>query len=296
MLLRSSLSSLSILITSFWTLHLIDCLSPFCLVLFLKFWSLLSFGPCFFVFSFWQPPCICFHVLAGAATSLGLVRVALYSVCTVGFSDTASPITQAGYSSFTHCVGCTQPSLAVEPSDTTRVLSRDTQPWLQSDLQAAATCVGLRGDQERTSCEPRPAALGAWCGTTSERYGARWSQMLLLWGNLGKHGPRQTIHVEKQLETAWVGLKGGLSRNSRNHQGGANSVIHVDDISDMMLPAGYVGGSLQKETMVSASTSLWRNLPPISRPDARQFSFFLCVSDSFQSAALALEFRGSKSE
>ena len=53
MLLRSSLSSLSILITSFWTLHLIDYLSPFCLALFLESWPVLSFGPCFFVSSFW---------------------------------------------------------------------------------------------------------------------------------------------------------------------------------------------------------------------------------------------------
>ena len=51
MLLRSSLSSLSILLT-IWPLHLIDCLSSFCLVLFLEFWSVLSFGPCFFVLSF----------------------------------------------------------------------------------------------------------------------------------------------------------------------------------------------------------------------------------------------------
>ena len=55
MLLRSKLSSLSSLITSVWTLHLLDCLSPFHLALFLKFWSVLSFGPCFFVSSFCQP-------------------------------------------------------------------------------------------------------------------------------------------------------------------------------------------------------------------------------------------------
>ena len=33
----------------FWTLHLICCLSPPWLVLFLEFWSVLSFGPYFFV-------------------------------------------------------------------------------------------------------------------------------------------------------------------------------------------------------------------------------------------------------
>ena len=46
-------------------MHLIGCLSPFCLVLFLKFCSVLSFRPCFFVFWFWQPPCVC--VLGRAA-------------------------------------------------------------------------------------------------------------------------------------------------------------------------------------------------------------------------------------
>ena len=38
---------------------MIGCLSPFCLVLFLEFWSVLSFGPCFFVSSFWQPASVC---------------------------------------------------------------------------------------------------------------------------------------------------------------------------------------------------------------------------------------------
>ena len=33
----------------FWTLHLIGCLSPYHLVLFLEFWSVLSFGSYFFV-------------------------------------------------------------------------------------------------------------------------------------------------------------------------------------------------------------------------------------------------------
>ena len=52
-----------------------DCLSPFCLVFFLEFWSILLFGPCFFVSSFWQPPCVCFYVLgrAAVAPSLGIM-------------------------------------------------------------------------------------------------------------------------------------------------------------------------------------------------------------------------------
>ena len=68
MLLRSSLSSLSILVTSAWTLHLIDYLSPFHLALFfLEFWSVLSFGPYFFFLSVLHPPCVCVCVLGRAA-------------------------------------------------------------------------------------------------------------------------------------------------------------------------------------------------------------------------------------
>ena len=60
----SSLSSLSILITSVLNSapdrFLISIF--FFLVLFPESWSVLSFGPCFFVSSFWQPPCVCFYV------------------------------------------------------------------------------------------------------------------------------------------------------------------------------------------------------------------------------------------
>ena len=44
-----SIISVSILITMFWTLHLIGCLCPRHLVLSLDFWSVFSFGPYFFV-------------------------------------------------------------------------------------------------------------------------------------------------------------------------------------------------------------------------------------------------------
>ena len=43
----------------FWVLHLIGLLSPFHLVLFLGFCSILSFGPYFFLSSIWHPPCVC---------------------------------------------------------------------------------------------------------------------------------------------------------------------------------------------------------------------------------------------
>ena len=62
MFLLYSVSSLSILIKVFWTLHLMGWLSPFHLVLFLGFCSVLTFGPYFFVSSIWQPPlCLCLY-------------------------------------------------------------------------------------------------------------------------------------------------------------------------------------------------------------------------------------------
>ena len=80
------ISLFSILWPIFWILHL-DCrlhlqsaicrlLSVFGLVLFWDFCSVLSFGTCLFVSSFWQPSCVCFYVLCRAAISLGLGRVA----------------------------------------------------------------------------------------------------------------------------------------------------------------------------------------------------------------------------
>ena len=59
MLLRSSFRSLSILITSV-LISASDRLSPFCLALFLEFSSVPTFGPCFFVSLFWQPPVVVF--------------------------------------------------------------------------------------------------------------------------------------------------------------------------------------------------------------------------------------------
>ena len=44
----NSTISVSIRSPAFWTLHLIACLSPRLLALFLEFWSVLSFGPYFF--------------------------------------------------------------------------------------------------------------------------------------------------------------------------------------------------------------------------------------------------------
>ena len=60
----------------FFTLHLTGCLSPFHLVLFLEFCSVLSFGPFFFVSSLWQPLCVCVCVLGRAAWTPCLSSVA----------------------------------------------------------------------------------------------------------------------------------------------------------------------------------------------------------------------------
>ena len=68
----------------FWTLYLVDCLSPFWLVLFLEFCSVISLGTRFFISSFWLPPCVYFYVLGIAALSPGLGIVALRSRCPVG--------------------------------------------------------------------------------------------------------------------------------------------------------------------------------------------------------------------
>ena len=61
----------------FWTLHLLDCLTP----LFLDLCFILSYGFCFFVFSSWVPFCVCFYVISEAPKSPSLVSVALCSRC-----------------------------------------------------------------------------------------------------------------------------------------------------------------------------------------------------------------------
>ena len=99
----------------FWNLCLIDLLISILCSSFSGFRSVILFGPCFFVTSFWQPPCVCFFALRRAATSPRLGRVAWCSKCTVRYSGTASPITQAGYSWCPHCVDCVYPPIIVEP-------------------------------------------------------------------------------------------------------------------------------------------------------------------------------------
>ena len=94
MLLRSSLSSLSILVTS-----VLNSASDRLLIsiLFSSFGGALiySFIWAMFLCSFWQPSCVCVFVLWGAAITPYLGSMAWCSRCPIGPSGTASPITQA---------------------------------------------------------------------------------------------------------------------------------------------------------------------------------------------------------
>ena len=76
MLLPYPMSSLCILITVFWTLPLVGWLSPFCLVLFWAYYSVLSFGLYFFVSSIWQLPWVCLCILGRGALTPCLNSVA----------------------------------------------------------------------------------------------------------------------------------------------------------------------------------------------------------------------------
>ena len=80
----------------FWTAHLIDCLSLFCLVLFLEFCYFLSFGPCFILSSSWQPPCVCFFVLGRVAFSSVLVAWPIIKSTHVGWRNRALDNHQGG--------------------------------------------------------------------------------------------------------------------------------------------------------------------------------------------------------
>ena len=71
--------------------------------------------------------------------------------------------------------------------------------------------------------------------------------------------------MEKPLEIDCVVPKVGWDRVSGNHQSGANSVSQVDVVSAMAPACGlcaFVLGGLRKETMASASTSVWEKSTP----------------------------------
>ena len=87
-----------------------------------------------------------------------------------------------------------------------------------------------------------------------------------------KHGPRQAICIEKPLETAWVILKVGWARTSRNHQGGSNCVSQAHGVSNMVLTwqlCGSVSGGLRKGTIASASILSGRKMSPSTCSETR---------------------------
>ena len=108
------LSSLSILITSVLNSASGRLLVSTLLSSFSEFCSVLSFGPCFLVSSFWQPPCVCFYILGRATISPSLGGVALSSRYSAGPSGTVSPITRAGCSTCAPCVGSVPLPVVVE--------------------------------------------------------------------------------------------------------------------------------------------------------------------------------------
>ena len=81
-----------------------------------------------------------------------------------------------------------------------------------------------------------------------------------------KHRARQGVHMEKPLETAWVGLKVGWGEVSLIHHGGASSVSQVDRVSDMVPACQLCGRGLRKGTVVSASPSVWEKAAPQLSP------------------------------
>ena len=65
---------------------LVNCLSPFHLILKLSYFIFFLFSRCLFVYSFCLILCVCFYVLSISATSPGLGKVALCRRCPVGLS------------------------------------------------------------------------------------------------------------------------------------------------------------------------------------------------------------------
>ena len=109
-LLRSSLSSLSIFVTS-----VLNSASDRCLVsiLFSSFFGVFfcSFIWAMFLHLFILTVSLCLFLCIRAAVS---PRLGLISRCSVGSSGTASPITQAGYLRSAHGVGCVHPPVVVD--------------------------------------------------------------------------------------------------------------------------------------------------------------------------------------
>ena len=148
----------------FWTLHLIDCLYPFCLfsgVLVFFHLGHVSLSPHF------DSLPVCFCVLGRATMSPKVGRVAWGSRYPIGSSGRASPIMQAGYSRCTLCVGCIHPPLVVEPW---LLLAGQWEGFTQAgQLQGLAdhwpptsTLCGGSALQELAGCAPARSAAVHW--------------------------------------------------------------------------------------------------------------------------------------
>ena len=188
----------------FWTLRLLGYLSLFCLVLFLEFCSVLSFGTCFFASSFWQPPCLFLCIRLSCYVSR-LGKVALHSRCPVGSSGKGSLITQAGHPRFRLCphMGCVHPSvepwlmLAHHVRFTPKSIS--CKDWLQPPTNLNdQLCRGLShragltlgGALVLAESTPWVCHLWRWLVGAST-----WSEVVhevhWLWGLMGDTGPGQ---------------------------------------------------------------------------------------------------------
>ena len=133
----------------FWTLHLIGWLSPFHLVLFLGFCSVLSSGPYFFVSSIWQPPCVssmayCRKVprLVGWGRALGNLQGQENCCCSVTFCSGGlrnGTVPLSGIWCFVQqkAVSCTCP-------DTSHF---NFSPYATGALQAVAIVLKPRGSE-----------------------------------------------------------------------------------------------------------------------------------------------------
>ena len=102
------LSLVSIFVSITLNSFLINCLSPFCLVPFLEFCLVLSFGKYSFVSSLCLTLCVSFYVLGRSAPYPSLERVAL---CVVQFPM----VTRASFSWGFPCLGCMHPLIVVGP-------------------------------------------------------------------------------------------------------------------------------------------------------------------------------------
>ena len=105
--------------------------------------------------------------------------------------------------------------------------------------------------------------------------------------------------MEKPLKTAWVGPKFGWGRGSGITRVGQTVWGRLMESERWCPPSSSVAlcgeGSEKEQWPLPALLSV-RKMPPSCHPYARQLRSSLYVSDTFQSAALALELIGSETK